>query len=953
MIILLKLLKLCVWNLSDILKRNKNFYFIFIIIFNFTVLIFSQGTSSVQKTRTSKQHFRNKEYADNEKRQEFTDNFLKYNNKNFGNYFYGVDLIYLNPNLDFDKNMWDKIVKSDYGKKKSIDSGFIPEINIGDKSTISISGRKSIGFQITNKIYPNRKPGISLDLPESTTDFSIDQEMQIRVEGNVLERFYIDIDYDDTTEWDSKKNIKLSYLGTEDDIIQEVVLGDINLSLPRTKFISFNKKLFGVKSVLEIGPASYYAILSKEEGETSSASFFGESKLTTNLIPSSNYEKKYYNLKNVIENDQFPIKNVNVYYDDKNKYSNNENTEEVDIIINGEERKFYLDKLRNIDDYLIKTEDNSIIEFNNEYDDGYLLITYEDANGILHNFSNFSEEQIIFEVENRFSEARMKDKYFLGNDGLSIEETTINIYDSANNEKIEIDNNLYYYTYILGIDEDNDGTVDSKFINYEDGLLEFKYKINGAYYINKKPFNFSKYIELGTVQVAELPDHLENIYNEVGEDKFLDLINTIDNSEIYNDYTNPRIYFNIYVKYFSPQKSYNLEHIDIIQNSENVIVDGIQLVKNQDYTIDYNMGQIKFLNQDIISSDSEIEIDYEYRPVFASKSKTLFGNRIEVDIYEDLFFGATYIRDWMPEQNLNRAPSFGDETKSHSVYGVNLNYNWKFNDFEGSIKAEIAQSTINPNTYGEVILEDMENSKIQSTISLSRTQWNIASPPDGFFNSNRYTSYLSVLDMFENEYIDLDEIDSNYGDTTKNILKINSLPQDPNEFFSYVQNISTRGIALSHYEKIVFWYKLNGGNGDINIDLGIINEDSDLDGIFDTEDTNNNNNLDINEDVGFDFNINGDIIKIGANNNLLDDEDLDGDGVLRTNEEAISYNIPLTGDNDWHKVSINLNNYTSGIFDALDLVKHIRLWGENFSGGSLEIGKIDLIGTSWEVSNIN
>ena len=951
MIILLKLLKPCAWDLSDILNKKILLTLIltFIIFFNISTL---KARPKPKPTKMKRDiEMSNIEQSNLETTELGEDKLIDFSK--FKDFYYGIDLIYINPELKFDIKLWKKINADEDISLYSEDYGFIPDISLGKDSEITISGRKKISFNISNKTYPYRSATEdNFSSMDSYNDFYIDQEMQVRVEGNIKNRFYIDINYDDTNEWEAKKNIKLSYLGTEDDIIQEIILGDINLTLPRTKFISFNKKLFGAKAEFKVGPVSYYAILSKEEGETSDASFKGNTQLTSDMISSSNYEKKFYNLKNVFDNNEFPIEDISIYYDDKNKFTNDENTIEVDLIIDGEDRKFYLDKLENVEDYLIKDEDSSIIEFDNSYDDGYLLITYRDSNGILHDFSNFNSEQLIYEVEERFSDARMKNKYFLGSNGLSIDETVVRIYDSADDEQVEVDGETYYYSYILGIDEDNDGYADSKFIDYEDGFLEFKYKKDGSYYINKKPFDFLRYIDGGTVSVSSLPDNLESIYNEVGEASFIDLLNQIDNSEIYEDFTNPRIYFYIHVRYFTPKQSYSLDHLDIIPGSEHVVVDGRELVKNKDYKIDYTLGTITFTNQDIINADSEIEINYEYQPIFASESKTLFGNRLELNLVNDFYIGSTYIRDWMPEQNLDRAPSFGDETTSHSVYGADIYYDYKGEEFNALIKGEFAQSNINPNTYGEVMLEDMENSEIETNISLLENNWLIASPPEGKFNSERYIDVITPRDFFDETYVELNEIDPDYGDQDKKIMKIENLPDNPGDFFSYVQRISNRGADFTNYEKIVFWYKLDGSSGDINIDLGIIDEDSDQDGILDTEDSNMNNTLDLDEDVGFDFNVNSDVFKIGSSNNRLDDEDLDGDGVLRTNEEVLNYKISLIGDNSWHKISIDLNNFESGLLDYLNLVKHIRLWGENFNGGSLEIANLDIVGTSWEVKEV-
>ncbi|MCK7582086.1 MAG: hypothetical protein MZV65_45085 [Chromatiales bacterium] len=69
--------------------------------------------------------------------------------------------------------------------------------------------------------------------------------MQVKVEGQIKNRVFISVDYDDTLDEKNRQNINLLYKGTEDEILQTAEIGNITLALPNTEFISFSKKLFG------------------------------------------------------------------------------------------------------------------------------------------------------------------------------------------------------------------------------------------------------------------------------------------------------------------------------------------------------------------------------------------------------------------------------------------------------------------------------------------------------------------------------------------------------------------------------------------------------------------------------------------------------------------------------------------------------------------------------------
>ncbi|TYB30827.1 MAG: hypothetical protein FXF47_07255 [Candidatus Mcinerneyibacterium aminivorans] len=892
-----------------------------------------------------------------------TDFFLKKEMeelKKIPEFYYGIDLPPIEENLEFEKDLWYRINRSRFSDRTTQSgSGFIPDIQLGEDSKIKISGRKTVDLKIRNKLYTEvdeEDIQTASTLPQSQTDFLIDQQMQLQVEGQIKDRIFIDVEYDNTQDWDTKKNIKLQYLGTEDEILREVTLGEISLSLPQTRFISFHKTLFGARANVQVGPVSYSGIISKKEGEAKSSSFTGSSKMTTNMIENENYSRKFYNLKKVLPEAQFPLQELKIYYDDNQKYNDDKSSiEEYEVTIDGETRTFHVSQLLYPDDYKIRDEESSLIEFKNEYSSGYLLISYKDAQGNTHNFDNFNEEQLIYSEEKQFSEARMKNKYYLGQEGIAPQETVVNIYDTADNDKVLVDGNDYYYLHLFGIDMDNDGTIDNRFIDYDEGYLNFEVQKNGEWVPNDRPFDFSKYLdESGNIKIEELPDYLMEIRNQIGDIAFKEqIINKLDNIDIYEDFTDPDSRYNIYVRYFSPTQTFSLNQVDIIPDSETVMVDGEKMVRGKDYSIDYMTGRIHFLNQDLIGPNSSININYEYRPLFAGKAKTLFGNRIEFEKSDNFKVGATYIRDWMPEDELDRAPQFGDETKSHSVYGTNLDYQYEKGDFKAKVEGEIAKSKINPNTYGEVFVDNMENSRMEKEIGLLQESWNIASSPEGFTDSSRYVGRLDPYSFFDLNRIDLKDIDPEiYSDEEKRIMHIEQLPDNSDEFFSYVQKLSNRGSDLTNYKKIVVWYKLQQGAPTLHFDLGIISEDSDGDGILDTEDKNDNTILENGEDVGFDFNINGNVYKIGANNNRLDEEDLDANGVLRTRNDIVSYDLNLTGDGNWHKATINLEDYSAGDIDALNLVKHLRFWGEGFSGGELQIAKISVVGTMWEIKKV-
>jgi hypothetical protein len=99
------------------------------------------------------------------------------------------------------------------------------------------------------------------------------------------------------------------------------------------------------------------------------------------------------------------------------------------------------------------------------------------------------------------------------------------------------------------------------------------------------------------------------------------------------------------------------------------------------------------------------------------------------------------------------------------------------------------------------------------------------------------------------------------------------------------------------------WVKYEGSAGsiiDLYMELGSVNEDSDDDGVLDTEDANRNGYIDsepssgYSEDRGYKFGNNITIVGGGPGlsrstmgDGVLNTEDHDGNGVLDTDEESV------------------------------------------------------------------
>lgn len=116
----------------------------------------------------------------------------------------------------------------------------------------------------------------------------------------------------------------------------------------------------------------------------------------------------------------------------------------------------------------------------------------------------------------------------------------------------------------------------------------------------------------------------------------------------------------------------SLNSVNIPQGSVSVTAGGVRLVENQDYTVDYNLGRVKILNQGILESGTPINISLESNSLFSIQTKTLAGARFDYKVNKDLVLGGTIMN--LYERPLTQKVNAGDEPISNTMLGVDANW---------------------------------------------------------------------------------------------------------------------------------------------------------------------------------------------------------------------------------------------------------------------------------------
>lgn len=164
------------------------------------------------------------------------------------------------------------------------------------ESRLSITGRKMISMKYGAVFYKDEDERTTTGTPAGVTEgFDMDQELQVKIKGQVGRKITVNVDYDDTVE--DKRDISVVYKGDPDEIVQEAAFGDITLQLPATEFVAYEKSVFGAKLNAQYKELKFMAIGSQTKGIPEEKKFKGKSTFEKRDINDTSYRRrKYYKL---------------------------------------------------------------------------------------------------------------------------------------------------------------------------------------------------------------------------------------------------------------------------------------------------------------------------------------------------------------------------------------------------------------------------------------------------------------------------------------------------------------------------------------------------------------------------------------------------------------------------------------------------------------------------------
>ncbi|RKY81732.1 hypothetical protein DRQ07_03265, partial [candidate division KSB1 bacterium] len=653
----------------------------------------------------------------------------------------------------------------------------------GETLSLNVTGRITIDGNLRHEKRSQVKDALTR---RPSTNFDMKQQQQFRVEGKIGNNVSVFVDQDSERPFDFQNAFKLRYSSDEDGIIQSIQAGNVALSLPSTRFVTFsanNSGLFGIKTDLKIGKLNITAIASMEKGEKKKLTLSGGKKENQFTIQDYEYKKATYFFLGYEYRNQYPdvdatgkhivisdniITDIQVWKSDVNVDENTAGARYAWAVVDPsvpvdttasasseENRKHWFVPLEPNKDFYVNKQLGFIFMNMPLQDSEVMAVSFIKANGDtvgtwISDVTDTTVTQsgkLVFKIIKPRS-ARPSDATW---------------------------NLEWKNVYSLGgRNIDPNGFELRIFYKVASGTPKESLTINGQERSLLNLFGLDKADVNGQPKPDDVIDNDPNILSLSRGEIIFPFLKPFDpgkdsGSDLPEQYWSPAIYDTTSIaairnqsKFYMEVKSTSVSPVhdlgmNVIENSEKVTLNGTKLTKDVDYRIDYLTGKLTILNENALNPNADLEISYESQQMFSIDKKTLMGARAEYTLWEQgakrSFIGGTFL--YLSQTTMDRRIRVGkDAPMKNMVWDINTALSFKpefltkaFNALPllnlekpsyFSFEGEYAQVSPNPNTLnneatgdkdGVAYLDDFEGAKRKDNLGVARPAYGPASIP--------------------------------------------------------------------------------------------------------------------------------------------------------------------------------------------------------------------------------
>ncbi len=894
----------------------------------------------------------------------------------------------------------------------------------GDTINIDSYGSVRLNFIYGRSFFTDDKyKQFDEDKPVSSLvsqGFTPEQVIQLHVEGSVGDRIKVFIDHDSERE---ENTYLMQYRAVGDDeILREINAGQIDIRFNHSRYAVYDNtdaKALGVDFTVKKDRLQIKAFGSIARGETAVEYFRGNTSSGNTKLGEYQYLKKtYYQLEPFVRYDNlsaipsgsgsynlitftsapsdpatyapYPVNissgGFELYIDDQNQYNNNN---AIQLPIDGG----YYTRLVNGTDYSINYTTGVIRFIRTIPDNARIFAAYTRSGGTMDPCALTD------------SDPKHPGGTFAGKIFVFIK------YGASTNEDIVAKN----FSLDSGEDLNGDGRLNLDVYEIRSYYsLGVKQLVSGSlaieFYDENSSMTGDEVLALGSYKV----DTTTGILNFNTREPFRKYIASSSLAKIYAESRPQDVYiysrYALKAAYQVEARSFQLRNSNIIENSVRIRVNGIELNSSK-YNVDYLSGFLSFPDQScpLIGPETLIEVKYEYLPFGTGSQNFIGGLRMDYQLSRDISVGGSLVIS-RGNESLT-IPDIGSESDQTIVYEGDVSLNLSqgriaeiFNLFTGgdmksaplefTAYGEYARSYTEVNTFGKALIDNMESSDETIVVSMSEKDWVLSSMPASLSQAARGLLYYRFYrnpdspDDLKGESFKYYSIDYAVKPGPYNIATghVNSSITKTSDQRSLVldyafdssascasivtRKFSESAVDLSGIQYIEVWVRLDPGSGSdsvqLKLDAGTVNEDSDSDGVLDTEDANGNGYIDStsgsSEDKGYSFNgSNTTVVGSGpgldsgtSGDGKLNTEDLDSSGTLGTANNVVTFDLATVtaSSGTWQKIRfyVDLSTLTSAQVETLKNVTSLRLYVIKNTGtsGRLFIDSLQLVTSRWK-----
>ena len=651
------------------------------------------------------------------------------------------------------------------------------------RASLNVSGNVNINGKM---VFQDQELVRSTLNETQNTHLEFDQKQNLNIKGKIGDRITVAMDQDSERQFDWENNIRISYEGYEDDIIQKVEAGNISLSLPSTKYVTFsgkNQGLFGIKSISKLGPVDVTTIASIEKSKKEQSEWEGGGQSNTQQIRDVDWIKNRYFFIHPWFRTGVDTFSVSTAFSIPSFYPLRNGLHFIgDVVI----KNFELYKSINTNDPNAMTgmayvDPSDTTKFIDENEEGSFIRLEQGNNyyvspdlGFVRVRDQVSQDILgcTFTIEHRQTGEVLLEIGDQGENGTNLALMMLKPRNSHPNHSTWplMFKNVYY----LGTSQISPEGFDIKILNKNATPVSDRDKASSFPYITL--FGLDSLDENGNRNYDEIIDkEMANIINMVDGELMLPALHPFadgdsleygqKNEQLQGQLGDGTMYLSssssevngdhrwmIEAEYTNQSSTINLGFM-LIEGSEEVIQNGVTLKRGLDYNIDYFTGTIVLLGDAANDPNAKLKVNYDKHELVSFDKKTIFGTRAQMDFNNpNSFIGATAL--YFNQSIINEKVEVGYEPTRNFIWDVNGRYEWEMDGITRlmdrlplieaeklssfSVEGEIAQVLPNPNSInntltgdpnGVAFIDDFEGSKRTTSPSIQRRFWKASSAP--------------------------------------------------------------------------------------------------------------------------------------------------------------------------------------------------------------------------------